>query len=370
MIKQNKSYKIALVGYQLNNGGLEKVMSNLSVYFGKTGIEVHNILFVDDIAYPYSGVLVNIGKMKVVNAGFLGKLKLFLFFKKYIRQNQFDYIIDFRYRVKPFQEYILSKFVYNSRTIYTIHNSRIQTYLPNSRFLTKLICKGKYSVVSVSSGIKQLVDEKFHLQNSVLIYNPIDLNQIKVAATEEIEIKSPYIVAAGRFKSNNVKQFGELIIAYSHSVLPQKHISLVLLGDGELRDFLKTIAVKYGVQDSVLFLGFKSNPYKYFKNALFLVLCSKHEGFPLALIEALACETPVVSFDCISGPKEIIVDRENGILVENQNFERLTDAINLFVEDEKLYKHCKSNALQSVSKFSVEKIGKQWFDLMKIDINS
>ena len=56
--------------------------------------------------------------------------------------------------------------------------------------------------------------------------------------------------------------------------------------------------------------------------------------------------------------------------MENQNFEKLTEAMNLFVENEKLYEHCKNNALQSVSKFSIEKIGKQWLELMKIDINS
>lgn len=367
---QAKKYKIALVGYRLNKGGLEKVMSSLSVYFGQVGIDVHNIVFVDDIGYPYSGVLVNIGKMKVGQSKVFEKLKLFLFFNKYIKENQFDYIIDFRYRIKPFQEYILSKFVYNSRTIYTVHNSRLQTYLPNSKFLTKQICKGKYSVVCVSNGIKKLVEEKFQLQNSILIYNPIDLDKMKVVANNQIEIKLPYIISAGRFDANNVKQFDKLIIAYSNSILPKKNISLVLLGDGELKGFYKDIAIKNGVADKVHILEFKSNPYKYFKNALFLVLCSKYEGFGMTLIEALACETPVISFDCVSGPNEIITDKKNGLLVENQNFERLVDAMNLFVEDAILYNQCKNNSLKSIERFSIEKIGKQWQDLMGIDIYS
>ena len=367
---QKRKYKIALVGYKLNSGGLEKVMSVLSVYFGKVGIDVHNIVFVDDVKYPYSGTLVNIGMMKSGQSGVFSKLKLFLFFKKYIKENDFDYIIDFRYRIKPFQEYILSEFVYNSKTIYTVHNSHLQTYLPNSRFLTKQICKEKHSVVCVSNGILELVKNKFQLQNSVLIYNPIDLDEIETAANEEIEIKSPYIIAAGRFSANNVKQFDELIVAYSNSILPQKGVFLVLLGEGESKDFYQKIAIKSGVADKVIFLGFNNNPYKYFRNAKFLVLCSKYEGFGIVLIESLACETPVISFDCISGPKEIIIDKENGLLVENQNFEKLTQAINLLEEDSALYEHCKNNALQSVSKFSVEKIGKQWFELMKIDINS
>ncbi|WP_163399994.1 glycosyltransferase [Flavobacterium fluviatile] len=370
MIKQNKKYKIALVGYSLSEGGLEKVMSSLSVYFGKKYIEVHNILFVDVISYPYSGKLVNIGKMKNENKGILGKLKLFFFFKKYIHNNQFDYIIDFRYRIKPLQEYVWSKWVYNKKTIYTVHSSRLKTYLPSSRFLSKLICDKKYSIVCVSHEIKNLVTAKFNIKNAITINNPIDIEDIKTKSLEYTDLEFPYIIAAGRFDSQNVKQFDKLITAYSNSVLPKKGISLVLLGDGELKDIYKEAAIRTGMQDKVYFEGFQSNPYKYFKNALFLVLCSKYEGLPMTLIESLACKTPVISFDCVSGPNEIITDKQNGLLVENQNFEKLTEAMNLLIEDSILYHHCKSNTLKSVERFSIEKIGKLWLDLMGINIYS
>ncbi|MEO8238072.1 MAG: glycosyltransferase [Flavobacterium sp.] len=370
MINQNKKYKIALVGYSLDNGGLEKVMSTLSLYFGKKNIEVHNILFVDSISYPYSGTLVNIGQMKVNNKGMLGKLKLFLFFKNYIIQNQFDYIIDFRYRINPVQELILSKLVYNSKTIYTVHSSKLETYLPGSRLLTKLICNKKHSVVCVSQEIKNLVMTKFNIKNVVTINNPIDTENIKIKSFEKIDLEFPYIIAAGRFDYQNIKQFDKLIIAYSKSILPQKGILLILLGDGERKEQLLEVAMQNKVSEKVYFLGFKNNPYSYFKNAKFLVMCSKHEGFPMTLIESLACKTPVVSFDCVSGPKEIITDNENGLLVENQNFEKLTAAMNLFIEDTVLYNQCKNNSLKSIERFSIEKIGKQWLGLMRINIYS
>nr|WP_294926808.1 glycosyltransferase [uncultured Flavobacterium sp.] len=367
---QAKKYKIALIGYRLNIGGLEKVMSSLSLFFDKADIDVHNIIFVDDIHYPYSGTLINIGRMKSEHKTVFGKLKLLLFFNAYIKKNQFDFIIDFRYRVKPLQEYILSKFIFNPKTIYTVHNSHLQTYLPNSRFLTRQICNRKYSVVCVSKGIQDLVDKKFQLQNSILIYNPVDLDKIKILANESIPLKESYIIAAGRFDVNNVKQFDELIIAYSNSILPNRNISLVILGDGILKDFYKITTIRNGMQDKVYFEGFQSNPYKYFKNALFLVLCSKYEGFGMTLIESLGCQTPVVSFDCVSGPNEIIIHKENGLLVQNQNFEKLTEAMNLLIEDTILYRHCKTNSLKSVERFSIEKIGKQWLDLMGINIYS
>jgi glycosyltransferase involved in cell wall biosynthesis len=369
MIKQNKIFKIALVGYQLSDGGLEKSMSSLSVFFGSMGIDVHNVVFVDKVIYPYSGKLLNIGKLKTENFGIQGKLRLLLYFRLYLIENKFDFIIDFRYRTNPLQELFFSMFTYNSKTIYTVFSSRLDTYLPSSKWLTNIICKNKYNVVCNANEIKDLLLQKYDLKNCTRIYSSIDFDAIKILAAEEIDINKPYIIAAGRFDSTNVKQFDNLIIAYSKSNLPSKGISLVLLGDGERQELLKSVAKEYDIEDFVLFLGFKNNPYKYFKNALFLVLCSKYEGFGIVLIESLACGKPVISFDCISGPKEIIVDQENGLLVENQNFEKLTDALNTFVEDEKLYENCKKNAFHSVSKFSIKEIGKQWLELMKIDIN-
>jgi len=60
-----KKYKIALVGFSLSKGGGEKVMANLSIFFDKMGIEVHNIIVLDGVTYPYSGKLVNMGCRKI-----------------------------------------------------------------------------------------------------------------------------------------------------------------------------------------------------------------------------------------------------------------------------------------------------------------
>ena len=106
---------------------------------------------------------------------------------------------------------------------------------------------------------------------------------------------------------------------------------------------------------------------KEFQTDYLVISGSLNEGLPNVILEALSCETPVVSFDCLSGPSEMISHKQNGLLVENQNVQKLTEAMNLFVEDEKLYTICKENALQSVRPFSIENIGKQWLDLMQIN---
>jgi glycosyltransferase involved in cell wall biosynthesis len=360
-------YKIALVGYSLNSGGLERVMSSLSLYFGKQGIEVHNIVFVDDVVYPYSGALMNIGKMKEDNNGILGKLKLFFFFKRYIQEQQFDFIIDFRYRIKPFQEVLIANLIYKTKTIYTVHSGNIATYIPENKLLSKLIFKGKYAVVCVSDEIKRRVDEKYNFQNTVRIYNPIDLNEVQLKSRSEIELDLPYVIGMGRFDHKNVKQFDRLIETYLKSDLPQKNIHLVLIGEGERKS---EIEKSISNNTNIHFLGFKDNPYPYLKKALFLVLSSKYEGFPMSVIESMACGTPVVAFDCVSGPNEVIANGVNGLLVENQNFDDLKSKMNLFIADSDLYENCKRNTQSSVSQFSTDKIGKQWLDLMKIELNS
>lgn len=362
-----RNHKIALVGYTLNSGGLERVMSSLSVYFGSQGIDVHNIVLTDDVGYPYSGTLVNIGKMKENHKGMLGKLKLFRFLKKYIQQQQFDFIIDFRYRIKPFQEVLIANWVYNTKTIYTVHSGNIATYIPENTFLANLIFKDKYAVVCVSDAIKNKVDQKYGFQNLRRIYNPIDLEEIQQKAAETIDFDFQYVIGMGRFDYKNVKQFDRLITTYLESDLPQKDIHLVLIGDGERRTEVEKTAQNHS---NIHFLGFKENPYPYLKKAKFLILSSKYEGFPMSVIETMACGTPVVAFDCVSGPNEIIVQEKNGLLADNQNFDDLKHKMHLFVKDAMLYQNCKEQTLPSVTQFSIDKIGKQWLELMKIEVLS
>ena len=366
MIIPNKKFKIALIGYRLGIGGAEKVMANLSIFFEKQGIEVHNIIVLDVVSYAFSGKLVNLGTLKNKSNGVFNKLHRLLFLKKYLDENNFDFIIDFRFRNKPIQELLISKFLYKAKTIFTVHSYLIDHYMPNWSFLTRFMYQDCYKMVTITSKSKELIEFKHHLNNVQTIYNPINIEEIHSKSIATIDVNFDYIIGIGQMETN-IKQFDKLIEAYSNSRLPNQNIHLVLLGDGEQISILKTLAKQNNIEEKVHFLGFQENPYKYLKNAKFFVLSSLNEGLPNVILEALACETPVVSFDCLSGPSEMISDKQNGLLVENQNVQKLTEAINLFVDDDKLYTFCKENAFQSISHFSIENIGKQWLDLMKIN---
>ncbi|WP_281226443.1 glycosyltransferase [Flavobacterium aquiphilum] len=365
MILPHKKYKIALIGYRLSGGGSDKVMANLSLFFAKNNIDVHIIIVLDEVTYPYSGKLVNLGLLKNKTNGVFNKIKRLISLRKYLKENEFDFIIDFRFRTKILQELLLARLIYNAKTIFTVHSFLIDHYMPNNSWLTRLIYNHCYANVVLTQEMEELIVRKHKLNNVVTIPNPVNLEEICKKSNDSIDLDFEYIIAIGQYE-NNIKQFDKLILAYANSELSKKKIHLVIVGEGN-DEALKKVAGENGVIDFVHFLGYQNNPFKYLKKAKFLVLSSKNEGLPNVILEALACEVPVVSFDCPCGPRTIIKNKENGILVENQNWDKLSEAMNEFVNDEKLYQYCKQNAKESIGPFLLDTIGNQWLDLMQIN---
>lgn len=368
MIKQNYKHKIALIGYRLSGGGSDKVMATLSIFFENKGIEVHNIIVIDEVSYPYSGKLINLGMLKNESNGLINKFKRLSALRNYLNANDFDFIIDFRFRTKIIQELILARFIYNTKTIFTVHSYLIDHYMPNNSWLTRLMYNHCFANVAIVEPMKELIVNKHNLKNVVTIANPVNLDEVNSNSDEEIDIDFDYIIAIGQYE-NSIKQFDKLILSYANSNLPQKKIHLLILGNGT-KELLKKVAVKNNVEQLVHLLGYQINPFKYLKRAKFLVLSSKNEGFANVLVEALACETPVIAFDCPCGPDTIIIDKVNGILVENQNLSKLTEAINLMILDDKLYSFCKHNALESIKPFLLDTIGNEWLKLLNIKENT
>jgi N-acetylgalactosamine-N,N'-diacetylbacillosaminyl-diphospho-undecaprenol 4-alpha-N-acetylgalactosaminyltransferase len=106
------------------------------------------------------------------------------------------------------------------------------------------------------------------------------------------------------------------------------------------------------------------------KYANFFVLSSRYEGLPMVLLEALACETPVIATTCESGPSEIIENRENGLLVPVKDENALKSAMEELFYDQKLYEKLKANTRKNVEKFKVENIVKDWINLFQEICNS
>ena len=363
MKDENTKIKIALIGDSLSSGGAEKVQARLSVYFESTGIEVHHCIFLDKIEYKYAGSVLNLGKIKPNSSAIFRRPIRLKRLNKFINENHFDFVIDFRMRTNCLLETLLAKFIFPKNTIYSVRSGILDYYFVKPFFWSAILYNNA-TILAVSKETKTKIITELRLQNIHYIYNPIDFNEIDKLQNDFEVSETNYIVAAGRM-NDTIKQFDKLIECYSKSILPQKGIKLLFLGEGENKIKLQSLAEQLGLSSLIEFKGFVENPFPYYKNALFTVLSSKNEGFPNVLIETLATQTPVIAFDCFSGPNEIIEHEHNGLLVENQNFEAFTKSMNRMIEDQNLYNNCKQNAKKSVRKFDVEIIGQQWRNLFK-----
>ncbi len=365
MIKQ-PPFKIALVGDMLSMGGAERVQARLSFFFEAQGIAVHHIIVRDMVTYPFAGTLFNMGKLKNKSNGLSNKISRLKALKTYLKEHQFDYIIDFRFKNNFFQEYLIANFLYKSDYVMSIRSFETKYYFPKNNFFAKHIYRKAYGLVTVSKALENKIREDYNYKNVCTIYNPTEREEIQRLASHNSPFDFTYILGVGRM--NAIKQWDHLIEAYAVSEAVPKKIKLVLLGEGNRKDDLQLLAKKLHVEEQVVFVDFKENPFPYLKHAYFTALTSKNEGFPNVLLESLACGTPVVAYNCESGPNEIIIHLQNGLLVENQNIQAMTLAINNMVLNKKLYDICKENTVSSVEKFEFETIGKAWLQFLNIPV--
>lgn len=345
--------KIALVTYSLSSGGLERVVANSTFLFEEMGYDVHLYVLESKIDYPFTGKLHD---YNIDQLGFFLKIKAYLNIKRSIKQNNFTLVIDHRYRLNLITEIIWQKLIYRKQKVFNyIHSSNISSYLFNSDKLNRFLFKNRLSIC-ISLGIENKVKRQFPFLKTQTIYNYIDLKDVKKAQDKS----GKYVLSIARMDHENVKQVDVLLECYAKSMLPSKEIRLVILGDGVRLEEMKNLANKLNISDLVDFKGFEPNPENYLKNALFTILTSKYEGLPTVLVESLLMKTPVISFDCETGPNEIIIDRFNGLLIENQNKEKMIEGMNELIINNELYQFLKQNAYKSVEKFQMEAIKKQW----------
>lgn len=351
--------KICIVVSSLGRGGAERSSALLSVMLNNLGHEVHIISVLNYIEYDFKGILLNLGELKDKDDSVFGRFKRFLVFRSYVKKHNFDVIIDNRTRSPIFREIFISLCIYNlAKTIFVVRSFKLEKYFPKNRFIAKQLYRKSAKMVGVSKEIISEIKNLYQLDNSTCIYNPKP-NLIE----SSLQTPTNYILAYGRLK-DEVKNFSFLIKSYAKSKLPSEEVKLLILGDGEDKDKLKSLVKQMDLTDKVLFKGFEENPYSFIKNAKYVCLTSKFEGFPRVLIESLSIGTPVVSVNCKSGPKEIIQHGVNGLLVENYETEEFANAMNSFIFDETLYKICKSNAQNSITHLSLETIAQEWDKLI------
>ena len=253
-------------------------------------------------------------------------------------------------------------------TQYCIHENLSMSNLAKRRGLSRMLRKrriirmlSRSDIIAVSEGIKQDLVANFSVSPASIktIYNPINVKRIQALAAQTNPYNGEkYIVHVGRLTEQ--KRPDVLLEAYRQSGVEHR---LVQVGQGHLKQSIKTRIQELGLSDRVILAGRLANPYPVIKGADLLVLSSDYEGFGIVLTEALALHTMVVSTDCRSGPREIMSPRFTDYLVPVGDTAALSQKIRQALIDLENKRITIDDTV--VERFDIRKISQQYLSLCK-----
>ena len=362
-------------------GGVERVLTLKANYFADHfGYDITIILTEGKnkpLFYPLSDKIkvinLNIGFEELWTCSFAKKVLVYLKkqrqFKKALAKELMRIHPDVTVSLLRREINFLNDIKDGSRKIGELHVNRAnyRNFETNdSNFIKNLFAKfWMYSLVSKLKHLDQFIvlteeDKKAwaELPNISVIPDPLSFSP-----TQKSSLSVKRVIAVGRYVYQ--KGFDLLLQAWATIERQYPDWQLAVFGDGNRTPYEQQMK-ELGIDDSRCHLyGPTTDIQQEYVNSSLFAFSSRFEGFGMVLVEAMACGLPVVSFDCPCGPKDIVRDSEDGILVENGNIELLAMSLSKMMRDEALRQAMSKAALKNVQRFRIEQIAEQWRNIFE-----
>lgn len=318
----------------LSGGGAEKVVVNIIKLIDKNCYDIHLVLAQE------TGEYLNLIPKYVHLHSLSSRKVMFSIFKLYKKIDEIKPDIIFTSLIRTSIALYLALFFLPGKKIKVIHRSpnSPKLLLKNKQlsFFMRYLLQKAYQhaslIIAQTPEMKSEINQYYNVSlDKIKVYlNPIDKEQIDKSlqnTRNPFNEKNINIVAAGRLTYQ--KGFDTLILSFKKVTEYNEKFKLYIIGQGSLNEInkLKESISNNKLEKNVFLLGFQANPYVYFKFANLYVLSSRWEGLPNTILENLYLNKPIVATKCIPFMDELIHNKKNGLLVNIDDKEALTNAI-------------------------------------------
>lgn len=353
--------KICLVIPSLQAGGMERVMSELAGYMASDSQnEIHLVLYdsTREIFYPVAGGII----VHQPDFAFKHRLKLpsTLRTMYFLRKTVAD--------ISP-TTFLSFGELWNSFVMISLIGLNVPVYIsdrcsPVKRFdlmhdiLRRLFYPRSKGIIVQTSLARDIYTKQFRHKNIRVIGNPIR------SISSDIENRENIVLTVGRFiKSKNHDRLIEMFID-----IELTGWKLVLIGYDHLgqsnSNLLQQIINRRSAKDRVLLLGKQSDVDYYYRKSKIFAFTSDSEGFPNVIGEAMSAGLPVVAFDCMAGPSEMISNDINGYLIPLYDYDSFRNKLESLMKDEELRTRLGGKAREDIKRFAIDKVGKEYLDFV------
>ena len=349
--------KLLLIINSLETGGAERVCVNLANYFAERGHQVSIAVLFHRKETIYSlHPSIQIINVPPLRFGRFFAVKIFLL-QLYLMHRMPDVVIAFMWHANVFAS-ILAK-VSGIRCILSERsNPEIAKHDPNLLRLAARYFRYADRMVVLNKGAFRFMCQKMGLPPERIVTIPNACGKTVPCRTERL-MDQPYLLAVGRLVP--VKGFDRLIRMFAEiaKLHPEEH--LVICGGGIERENLEKLVASLGLSDKIHFPGECRNLTAWYQYADALCFTSHYEGWPNVIMEAMGQSLPVIAFNCLYGPAEMIASHQNGILIPQDDetcYIRETAAyLDRLPESRARYS---VKAIHAMKAFAPEKIYPRW----------